>query len=471
MKATVVYRHRLENVDHMPHHPIPLPLSYRAPELSGIFRTVRAGDSCSIVAASGMAKSNLFRYLVIPEVRAHYLGEKSGQFIFVTIDANEAQELNEREISDLMRERIIEACRTSKLTEPVGDSVVKLSREAAVGFRDQPTLVDYVTHVLKEPSTQLVFVFDQFDAIYKSLEGRFFANLRAVRDRNKYRISFITFTRTPLGQLCRSPEHEEFEELFGAEVIGLGPYSKADALLLVERVSTRYGSVLPKRICERLISLTGGHPGMLKAATVAIVRRQLKLPREHSIAAQTLLNDPDVFLECNNLWSSVSRAEQVCLLEVSSGQIVAGESEPERLLKTKGLVRAQGTELAVSIPIFVLYVLAVGDVPPITTRMSAGCFRIDSAGEVWVNQARVTPALSRRELLLLEYLCLQPGQLRTKDEVIAVVYPDEFKSGESISDDALNALFKRLRERLNRFEKSGDRIITVRGKGYRLNTS
>jgi len=76
--------------------------------------------------------------------------------------------------------------------------------------------------------------------------------------------------------------------------------------------------------------------------------------------------------------------------------------------------------------------------------------------------------LTKKELLLLEYLCLEPGRLRSRDEIVAVVYPEEYQVGNSPSDDALNALVKRLREHLEKIARRGHYIVTMRGKGYRL---
>src|SRR5882724_12278312 len=114
----------------MTHHTIPLPLSYRKHELTAIFRNLQAGDSCAVVGASGMAKSNLFRHLLNPEIRTHYLGEKWQRCNFVAIDANEAPELNERAISDLIHQRLIEAYQNCEITHPVADCLQKPSRES-----------------------------------------------------------------------------------------------------------------------------------------------------------------------------------------------------------------------------------------------------------------------------------------------------------------------------------------------------
>jgi DNA-binding response OmpR family regulator len=122
-------------------------------------------------------------------------------------------------------------------------------------------------------------------------------------------------------------------------------------------------------------------------------------------------------------------------------------------------------------PLFAGYISRWKKVEPAVTKLTAGAIRIDSAGEVWVNNELVTPALTKKELLLLEYLCLSPGRLRTKEEIISAAYPDEYRSGSGVTDDALNAVVKRLRDRLSPYSAFGDKIVTVRGKGYRLEST
>jgi DNA-binding winged helix-turn-helix (wHTH) protein len=449
-----------------------LPLTYRRAEVSAITRCLNAGDSCSIIGVSGMAKSNLFRYLLDADVRRHYLGEGWQSYLFVALDANEVGEMSESAVCSLLLERLLDESRRRGAAKDVVSRLERLQQNtlASDALPLQRVLAQAVESVIAPSDDRLVFLFDQFDGIYKGLPPHFFANLRSIRDGYKYRISYVVFTRDDLSRLCRSQENEEFEELFSANVIGLGPYDRDDALLLLNRVGTRYGRTLPSQTCERLIALTGGHPGLLKAACMAMIKTEMELPDEQRLAVEALLAVRDVQSECIKLWNSISHTEQDFLRRLAVSKIVLHQdAEAERLLQMKGLVLEEEGESVTFSPIFSRYVSVWRAVEPPSTKIQAGPIRIDTAGEVWMDEKQVTPPLSKKELLLLEYLCLEPGRLRTKDEIIAVVYPDEYKSGESISDDAINTLVKRLRDHLERFGKHGG-IVTVRGKGYRLDT-
>jgi len=50
-----------------------------------------------------------------------------------------------------------------------------------------------------ELGLRLCLIFDEFDECYGNLPGQTLANLRALRDANKYRLSYILFDARPSG--------------------------------------------------------------------------------------------------------------------------------------------------------------------------------------------------------------------------------------------------------------------------------
>lgn len=67
---------------------------------------------------------------------------------------------------------------------------------------------------------------------------------------------------------------------------------------------------------------------------------------------------------------------------------------------------------------------------------------------------------------LLELLYTQKGRVCTREEVVAYVWPDVV--GEGVSEQAIDALVRRLRDRLAEVDAETNFIITVRGHGFRL---
>lgn len=85
---------------------------------------------------------------------------------------------------------------------------------------------------------------------------------------------------------------------------------------------------------------------------------------------------------------------------------------------------------------------------------------------VWVNQQQLVPPLSAQQFKLLWLLYERNGQVVTRPELVSVVWGNEQVLG--VSDQALDALIRRLRDRLAALDPTHQFIDTVRGHGIRL---
>jgi len=99
-----------------------------------------------------------------------------------------------------------------------------------------------------------------------------------------------------------------------------------------------------------------------------------------------------------------------------------------------------------------------------------GNLRLDPrAHMVWIGEKEVDPPLSVHQYRLLELLYLRSGAVVSREEVVESVWPGVASDG--VSEQAIDALVRRLRDRLSEFEPGWDVVVTVRGHGFRLNSS
>jgi DNA-binding winged helix-turn-helix (wHTH) protein len=104
------------------------------------------------------------------------------------------------------------------------------------------------------------------------------------------------------------------------------------------------------------------------------------------------------------------------------------------------------------------------DPPPFLS----GRLRLDpDARRVFVRGAELDPPLSLPQYRLLELLYVNAGRICTRDNVIETVWPEAV--GEGVSEQAIDALVRRLRDRLAEVDPEAQYIVTVRGHGFRLN--
>jgi len=85
---------------------------------------------------------------------------------------------------------------------------------------------------------------------------------------------------------------------------------------------------------------------------------------------------------------------------------------------------------------------------------------------VWVNQQQIVPPLSAQQFKLLWLLYESHGQVVSRPDLVSAVWGDEQAAG--VSDQALDALIRRLRDRLSTLDPTHQYIDTVRGHGIRL---
>ncbi|NJD57935.1 MAG: hypothetical protein C3F13_07865 [Anaerolineales bacterium] len=88
------------------------------------------------------------------------------------------------------------------------------------------------------------------------------------------------------------------------------------------------------------------------------------------------------------------------------------------------------------------------------------------ARRVWIGDVELLPPLSVSQYQLLEVLYDNPGRVVSRVELIQAVWGKEDAVG--ISEQALDALVRRLRDRLAAIDNRHQFLITVRGHGLRL---
>ena len=92
--------------------------------------------------------------------------------------------------------------------------------------------------------------------------------------------------------------------------------------------------------------------------------------------------------------------------------------------------------------------------------------RLDEASRrVWVRGVEIEPPLSAQQFNLLAALYQKAGEVVSRDELIHAVWGEQVSW---VTEQALDALVRRLRERINQLDPDHEYIVTVRGHGLRL---
>lgn len=125
-----------------------------------------------------------------------------------------------------------------------------------------------------------------------------------------------------------------------------------------------------------------------------------------------------------------------------------------------------GDEIQIALR-FKLAFVDAGATAPLSLENDKRGLRLDKeTRQVWANGILIDPPLSLHQYRLLEALWNSGGSVLTREQIVEAVWPEA--SSEGVSEQAIDALVRRLRERVEECDNEFRYIITVRGHGFRL---
>ncbi len=403
---------------------VDFPLDYRRQEVPELLAMLRAGDCVSLIGLSGMGKSNLMGFLAYRAKSSTPDGP-----ICILIDCNRLQEDQAEAFFHLILARIQDYSGMGESQERViiGDPYQSLDRAVA-------SLTEKSNHTA-------ALLLDSFDGPARALDRPVFNLLRALRDSHKCRLSYLLATRRPLEVLCDADKIREFNDLFVANKLWLGPLDEKDARWTLQLFAKRHRRDFDRTAVDNLLYLSGRHPGLLKAIASAWSSRNPSTPA-------AWLDHPAISRECELLWGDLPEVAR------NAAQSATNMDENETL-RRGGL--AKGGKLFS--PVFRAFVAAQSD----------HLLRLNQAtGEVFRSGTSLPISLTSKEFALLAYFLGHPGAVCQKDDLIKAVWPEDRIFEKGIRDDSLAQLVRRLRVKIELDPSDPRFLITVPGRGYRM---
>jgi pSer/pThr/pTyr-binding forkhead associated (FHA) protein len=134
----------------------------------------------------------------------------------------------------------------------------------------------------------------------------------------------------------------------------------------------------------------------------------------------------------------------------------------------EGQIQLQdGDEISIALAVKLVFVGTDATIPLTFEPPTAeGNLALDEAQRaVLINGKELDPPLSLAQFRLLELLFNGAGAVCSRDDIVEVVWPGT--DGLGVSEQAIDALVRRLRDRLAELDDY-NYIVTVRGHGFRI---
>ncbi len=448
-----------------------LPETLRREDSTYIMQRVTDGDCAAIVGISNTGKSHLLRTLASTTAAHEMLGTRTADLLFVYVDFNLMLEATEQGFYELILRCLMEELAqhdpgnqfTGRLQAAYETLVAPPS-----AFQISLSFSEGLTAVCQGTSRRLVLLFDEFDEPFEQIEGRVYLNLRALKDKYRQRLTYVTASDRRLSSIRRGRDVDEFIELFGPFTRFLGPLTASDVDSLITWVAEQESYTFDDEDRTFLHHHADGHLGLLLAVCRALGEVTGEPVRDagqdwliHRQVREKLDNDLNVQGECRKLWEDLTEAQQDALMAV----VGAEEDVEDRALESlrlKGVVHA-GQELLLS-PVFEGFVRR----QRLTRRRRHEGVRVDvESGTVWVD-AHQTPTLTDLEYRLLLLLYGRLNKICDKYQIVEAVWGEEYI--DQVDDARIDKLLSRLRAKIEPEPREPRYIITVRGRGYKLVT-
>ncbi len=334
-------------------------ISYRQEVLAEFFKFVKRGESFYLLGGSGFGKKRLFDFVLRRDVLSRYIGASAEDTWILKVNPYLLETVkNVWAFYELLFRSLLLELNTHENASNFVEEVVQL--DAQIIERKDDLLASRffglaVNKFCQRYNKNLCFLFDEFDEAYRSLPRELFSELRAIREENRGKLSYVFFLRnTP--EMLRPPNDVwAIYELFSQNVIGIGPYTGADTFAFIQQLEERYEHRLTIEKGKVYLA-SGGHAGLIAAI--------FKILSENPIAKDEfskpnwldwLSQQHVVLAECDNILASLDEVERQTLLSISQNEINKTSILVTRVLALKGMLRIEENKIGIFSPILKNY--------------------------------------------------------------------------------------------------------------------
>ena len=359
------------------------PIQFREEVLKKFFGHVKSGESFYVIGAPSVGKTRLMDFLMGDDpdalrqgfkpdrerVKKHYLGDELYTKTWLArVDMNRLRTENDWgfRFFELMLNSVLFACNRNEPADEKEklrneeirvqlaslDAKVIESKDALMAHRLFEMAVTMLCHSY---DVRICFLFDEFDGTYKAMPRELFSHLRAVRDANKYMVSYALFLRNLPERLRKPLDNEDFYELISRNMIGIGPYSLQDTFHIIGQLERRREYELPQNKREWVCLNSGGHPGLIQALFTIFKdnpNASAQMGNGNWFAKQESVRE-----EFRKLWAGLLDDETSGLTEFARGNRNAMSLDTGKLLTAKGLLKSTTTGIDFFTPLFKYWVL------------------------------------------------------------------------------------------------------------------
>ncbi|HYM64928.1 MAG TPA: helix-turn-helix domain-containing protein [Candidatus Sulfotelmatobacter sp.] len=433
------------------------PENTRFEEIKKILSIVKEGNSCQVVSAAGVGRSNLLGLLSYNRnIRIKHLGIEQKNFHFVLLNFSEIRKRPINDANKFIFLGILDSLRERGLKNEY-EEVNKIFKES-IEFNDELVIFSRLKKIIDfltiEKNLTLVLLFDRFEEYVPMLTSEFFANLRVLRNRAKYHFSVLFSLNRPLEDLIEPSLFADFFEYVAGRIIYLKIMDKTGLDFRISYLEKVSGKKADKKILDKILSLTKGH-GRLTILCLETILSLEKIPNDNSQFINFLFSKRPIRSSLFAIWNSLNPSEQKYFVDK--------KLEPVFL---ENIFLADNGN--VTIPLFEDFVKK--EIIPsekFKKEQSEQILLDKETNEIKKGEIVISDQLTSFEFKLLKYFILNTGKILEKEDIINNVWGEQ-KTTLGVTDQALDQLIFRLRKKIEENPNEPKYLFTIKGRGFKF---
>ncbi len=423
----------------------------RFEEIEKILSFIKEGNSAQVISIPGAGRSNLLGLLSYNKnVRKAHLGEDVNKYHFVYLSFSEIRKKPLIEATKFIFLSLLDSLKERRMLKEY-EEVNKLFRESIkikdelVMFSGLKKTVDYLA---LEKGLTIVLLFDRFEEYLSVIDSEFFANLRVLRNRAKYKFSVVFSLNRPLEDMLEPTFFADFYDFVAGKLVYLPIYDKVGVDFRIKYLEKITNKKLDERLLDNVFELTGGHSNLMRLSAECLLSSEQKF--ENKLALRKyLIEQKAIRSALFAIWNFLTPSEQAL--------IFANSLKDQLFLESVGLVKNG-----------ILTISILSDYIKERASNSANDkFSLNENGEIIKGEVLLSDRLTSLEFKLLRFAITNKDKILEKEEIINAVWGDQ-KTILGVTDQALDQLVFRLRKKIEENPNSPAHLQTIKGRGFKF---